>query len=67
MPPHPATFLRDLADYAGDVASDKNMQGELFDRLQGRIADLLGKPTLYFFSGKLGFPGRKDSSSPLTD
>jgi threonine aldolase len=52
--PHPATVLRSLADYAGEVASDHYMTGELFDRLEGRVAQMLGKEAaVYLPSGKL--------------
>ncbi len=53
-PPHPADTLRALADYAGDGASDKYTTGELFDRLESRIAGLPGKEAaVYLPSGKL--------------
>ncbi len=53
-PPKPAETLHALADYAGDVESDRYMEGKLFDRLQGRIAELLGKEAaLYLPSGKI--------------
>ncbi len=53
-PPDPAETLRALADYAGDVESDKYMEGVLFDRLQGQVAELLGKEAaLYLPSGKI--------------
>ncbi len=53
-PPQPAALLRELADYAGAVEADKYMSGVLFDRLEGRIAELLGKEkALYLPSGKL--------------
>lgn len=52
--PNPAETLRALADYAGDVESDRYMEGVLFDRLQGRVAELLGKEAaLYLPSGKI--------------
>ena len=54
VPPNPAETLRSLAQYAGDVPSDKYMSGELFDRLESRVATLLGKEAaLYLPSGKL--------------
>ena len=54
MPPDPAEALNALADYAGGSEADKYMEGELFDRLQGRIAGLLGKEAaLYLPSGKI--------------
>lgn len=52
--PNPAETLRALADYAGDVESDRYMEGVLFDRLQGQVAELLGKEAaLYLPSGKI--------------
>ena len=53
-PPKPAETLHSLADYAGDADSDWYMEGALFDKLQNRVAELLGKETaLYLPSGKL--------------
>lgn len=53
-PPKPSDVLRKLADYAGDADSDKYMEGEIFDRLETRISELLGKPAAVWMpSGKL--------------
>ncbi len=53
-PPVPADVLRDLANYAGDVPADKYMTGELFDRLESQVKELLGKESaIYLPSGKL--------------
>ncbi len=53
-PPKPAATLRALADFADDVETDWYMSGVLFDRLEGRIRDLLGKESVIFSpSGKL--------------
>lgn len=52
--PDPAQTLLDLSKFAKGVSSDKYMTGELFDRLENRVADLLGKEkALYLPSGKL--------------
>lgn len=54
VPPTPSETLKSLAEFAGDVPSDKYMEGELFDRLHDKIATLLGKEAaLYLPSGKL--------------
>lgn len=53
-PPNPADTLRELACYAGDAVTDKYTTGELFDRLESRVAGLLGKEAaVYLPSGKL--------------
>ncbi|OCW58589.1 threonine aldolase family protein [Hoeflea olei] len=52
--PSPAETLRALAAFAGSSPADKYMSGELFDRLHGRLRDLLGKPAALFVpSGKM--------------
>lgn len=54
VPPTPSETLKSLAEFAGDVPSDKYMAGELFDRLHKKTATLLGKEAaLYLPSGKL--------------
>lgn len=53
-PPLPSRVLAELADYAGNSEADKYNAGELFDRLEGRVAQLLGKEAALFLpSGKL--------------
>lgn len=54
VPPTPSETLRELAEFAGDVHSDKYMSGELFDQLHTKIATMLGKEAaIYLPSGKL--------------
>jgi len=48
VPVSPRETLLRLADYAGDAAADQSGQGELVERLEGRIAELLGKPAAVF-------------------
>lgn len=52
--PSPAATLAELAAYAGDAEADTYQTGQLFDRLEGRVAALLGKERALFLpSGKL--------------
>lgn len=54
MPSIPSDTLNALADFAGDVPSDKYMSGELFDQLHQKVAGMLGKESAPFLpSGKL--------------
>ncbi|MBM3597778.1 MAG: threonine aldolase [Alphaproteobacteria bacterium] len=53
-PARPAEALRELAAYAGDCEADKYNSGELVERLERRVAHLLGKEAVaYMPSGKL--------------
>lgn len=52
--PDPAETLTELSRYAENASSDTYMSGELFDRLENRVRDLLGKEAaLYLPSGKI--------------
>ncbi len=52
--PRPAEALAELSSYAGEAEADLYQAGELFDRLEGRVAGLLGKErALWLPSGKL--------------
>ncbi|WP_051645046.1 beta-eliminating lyase-related protein [Labrenzia sp. DG1229] len=53
-PPVPADLLLELSRYAGNVTADKYMSGDLFEKLESRIADILAKPSAVWMpSGKL--------------